>query len=60
MINLTNISCLKKAYLTCFIGCKCVAPLQLLAKDIQFIEPVTQQSRHFSSDNNLNIPIHDL
>ena len=28
-------------------------PLQLLAKELQFIDPVTQQSRCFSSDSNL-------
>ena len=29
------------------------APLQLLAKALQFIDPVTQQARHFSCDRNL-------
>jgi tRNA pseudouridine32 synthase/23S rRNA pseudouridine746 synthase len=31
------------------------APLQLLAKELQFIDPVTQHSRHFSSDSNLTL-----
>lgn len=29
------------------------APLQLLAKQLQFIDPITQQPRHFSCNNNL-------
>jgi tRNA pseudouridine32 synthase/23S rRNA pseudouridine746 synthase len=32
------------------------APLQLLAKELQFIDPITQQPRHFSCDNNLSLP----
>lgn len=31
------------------------APLQLLAKELKFIDPVTQQPRHFSHENNLVI-----
>jgi len=31
------------------------APLQLLAKDLQFIDPVTQQPRCFSYDSNLSL-----
>ncbi len=31
------------------------APLQLLAKALQFIDPVTQQPRRFSCDNNLSL-----
>ncbi|MFW5439583.1 MAG: pseudouridine synthase [Methylophilaceae bacterium] len=30
-------------------------PLQLLAKALQFIDPVTQQPRHFSCDRNLSL-----
>jgi len=30
-------------------------PLQLLAKELQFIDPITQQSRHFSCNNNLSL-----
>ncbi len=30
------------------------APLQLLAKELQFIDPVTQQVRHFSYEGNLS------
>ncbi|MFT6986108.1 MAG: tRNA pseudouridine32 synthase/23S rRNA pseudouridine746 synthase [Psychromonas sp.] len=30
-------------------------PLQLLAKELQFIDPVTQQPRHFSCENNLSL-----
>jgi tRNA pseudouridine32 synthase/23S rRNA pseudouridine746 synthase len=33
------------------------APLQLLAKELQFIDPVTQQPRHFSYDRNLSLNI---
>jgi len=29
------------------------APLQLLAKELQFVDPITQQPRSFSCDNNL-------
>jgi len=29
------------------------APLQLLAKELQFVDPITQQPRNFSCDNNL-------
>ncbi|MFT5484485.1 MAG: tRNA pseudouridine32 synthase/23S rRNA pseudouridine746 synthase, partial [Halieaceae bacterium] len=29
------------------------APLQLLAKELRFIDPVTQHSRRFSYDSNL-------
>ncbi len=29
------------------------SPLQLLAKELQFIDPITQRPRHFSSDKNL-------
>lgn len=31
------------------------APLQLLAKELQFIDPMTQQPRCFSCDNNLSL-----
>ncbi len=31
------------------------APLQLLAKELRFIDPVTQQARCFSYDNNLSL-----
>lgn len=31
------------------------APLQLLAKELQFIDPVTQQPRHFSCDRSLSL-----
>lgn len=31
----------------------CSAPLQLLAKELQFIDPVTQQPRHFNSNGDL-------
>jgi len=31
------------------------APLQLLAKELQFIDPVTQQPRQFSCNNNLSL-----
>jgi tRNA pseudouridine32 synthase/23S rRNA pseudouridine746 synthase len=31
------------------------APLQLLAKELQFIDPVTQQPRRFSYDRNLSL-----
>ena len=31
------------------------APLQLLAKELQFIDPVTQDSRYFSCDRNLSL-----
>jgi tRNA pseudouridine32 synthase/23S rRNA pseudouridine746 synthase len=31
------------------------APLQLLAKELQFIDPVTQQPRRFSCDSNLSL-----
>jgi len=31
------------------------APLQLLAKELQFIDPITQQPRHFSCHNNLSL-----
>ncbi len=31
------------------------APLQLLAKELQFIDPVTQQPKCFSCDNNLSL-----
>jgi len=30
-------------------------PLQLLAKELQFIDPIIQQSRHFSCNNNLSL-----
>jgi tRNA pseudouridine32 synthase/23S rRNA pseudouridine746 synthase len=33
------------------------APLQLLAKELQFIDPVTQQPRRFSYDTNLSLNI---
>jgi tRNA pseudouridine32 synthase/23S rRNA pseudouridine746 synthase len=32
------------------------APLQLLAKELKFIDPVTQQQRCFSYDGNLSLP----
>jgi tRNA pseudouridine32 synthase/23S rRNA pseudouridine746 synthase len=31
------------------------APLQLLAKELQFIDPITQHPRHFSYDGNLSL-----
>ena len=31
------------------------APLQLLAKELSFIDPITQQPRHFSYDGNLSL-----
>lgn len=31
------------------------APLQLLAKELRFIDPVTEQPRYFSCDNNLSL-----
>lgn len=31
------------------------APLQLLAKELKFVDPITQQSRLFSCDNNLSL-----
>lgn len=31
------------------------APLQLLAKDLKFIDPVTEKPRHFSCDRNLSL-----
>ena len=31
------------------------APLQLLAKELRFIDPITQQHRHFSYERNLSI-----
>lgn len=31
------------------------APLQLLAKELRFIDPVTQQPRHFSCERNLSL-----
>jgi len=31
------------------------APLQLLAKELQFIDPVTQHTRHFIHDSNLSL-----
>ncbi|MGJ8647222.1 MAG: pseudouridine synthase [Marinomonas colpomeniae] len=31
------------------------APLQLLAKELSFIDPITQQPKHFSCDNNLTL-----
>jgi tRNA pseudouridine32 synthase/23S rRNA pseudouridine746 synthase len=31
------------------------APLQLLAKELQFVDPVTQHSRYFSYDSNLSL-----
>jgi len=31
------------------------APLQLLAKELQFTDPITQQSRQFSCNNNLSL-----
>ena len=31
------------------------APLQLLAKELQFIDPVTQHPRRFSYDSNLSL-----
>jgi len=31
------------------------APLQLLAKELHFIDPITQQPRHFSCNNNLSL-----
>jgi len=31
------------------------APLQLLAKDLKFMDPVTQKPRHFCCDRNLSL-----
>jgi tRNA pseudouridine32 synthase/23S rRNA pseudouridine746 synthase len=31
------------------------APLQLLAKELKFIDPITQQPRWFSYDSNLSL-----
>jgi tRNA pseudouridine32 synthase/23S rRNA pseudouridine746 synthase len=33
------------------------APLQLLAKELQFIDPITEQPRHFAYDGNLSLHI---
>lgn len=33
------------------------SPLQLLAKKIEFIDPITQQARHFTHDRNLSLDV---
>jgi len=36
------------------------APLQLLSRELRFIDPVTQQPRHFSYDNSLLLILHNF